>query len=222
MFSSLRASASSSSGAVPAKDDELGFASLICSRLCHDLVGPVGAITNGIELIEMEDDLADAGEALDLLRHSADNASRRLKFLRLAFGSSGGDDMPLPVADARAAAFAFFEDHRLELVWPASDGGVSKGRVRLALNLLMAGAGGLVRGGEMSVDISSSRLAISGVHERAGLGEASVDALTGVREASAGEDARIIECFLAQKLATAEGLTIKIEQGAGRFLIAAV
>lgn len=222
MFSSLRAAASSSSEVASARDDELGFASLICSRLCHDLVGPVGAITNGIELIEMEEDLSEAGEALDLLRHSADNASRRLRFLRLAFGSSGGDGMPLPVEDARKAAFGFFEDYRLELVWPTSEGGVSKGRVRLALNLLVAGAGGLVRGGELSVELSPTRLVINGVHERAGLGEAAVDALTGVREASAGEDARIIECFLAHKLAASEGLTIKIEQGAGRFLIAAV
>ena len=199
---------------------DLTFTSLICSRLCHDLVGPVGAIANGIELMEMEDDPDMAGDALDLLRHSATNASRRLTFLRLAFGSSGGDDMPLPVRDARRAAEDFFDDHRLELKWPeTNESGVNKGRVRLVLNLLMAGASGLVRGGDLMVDLTSDVLIVKGVHERAGLSEQVVDALEGRTPASTGEDARIIECFLAQILADNEGLTIKVEQGAGQFVI---
>lgn len=205
-----------------AADMDLNFTSLICSRLCHDLVGPVGAISNGIELMEMEEDPADAVDALDLLRHSADNASRRLKFLRLAFGSSGGDEMPLPVEDARRASLDFFEDHRLDLVWPEThDSGISKNRTRLALNLTMAGAAGLMRGGDLRVNLSSAVLEITGTHERAGLSEAVVDALTGATQAVTGEDARIIECFLAHKLAAADGLTLRVEQGAGKFTISA-
>jgi histidine phosphotransferase ChpT len=219
MFANLR-SANSKSGSQ--EDLELNFTSLICSRLCHDLVGPVGAISNGIELMEMEDDLSQAEDALDLLRHSADNAARRLKFLRLAFGSSGGDDMPLPMADAQKAAFDFFEDHRLDLVWPSSlEGAVSKNRIRLGLNLMMAGAAGLMRGGDLAVNLTTTELKVTGTHERAGLSEQVVDALTGASQAQTGEDARIIECFLAQKLASAEGLTVHVEQGAGRFLISA-
>ena len=199
---------------------DLTFTSLICSRLCHDLVGPVGAIANGIELMEMEDDPAMADDALDLLRSSATNASRRLSFLRLAFGSSGGDELPLPVADARRAAVEFFEDHRLELVWPEGDApGVAKGRTRLALNLLLAGAGGLIRGGDLLIDLTSDVLIVRGVHERAGLSEQVVDALEGRSSASTGEDARIIECYLAHMIAENEGLTIKVDQGAGQFTI---
>ncbi len=165
MFANLR-SANSKSGSQ--EDLELNFTSLICSRLCHDLVGPVGAISNGIELMEMEDDLSQAEDALDLLRHSADNAARRLKFLRLAFGSSGGDDMPLPMADAQKAAFDFFEDHRLDLVWPSSlEGAVSKNRIRLGLNLMMAGAAGLMRGGDLAVNLTTTELESHG-HPRTG------------------------------------------------------
>lgn len=219
MFANRQANSSKS---VSPDEQDLNFTSLICSRLCHDLVGPVGAISNGIELMEMEDDLSEAGDALDLLRHSADNAARRLKFLRLAFGSSGGDEMPLPLTDAQKAAFDFFEDHRLDLIWPgSSEGNVSKNRIRLALNLLMAGAAGLMRGGDMFVDVTSTALIVTGSHERAGLSEQVVDALTGVTQAQTGEDARIIECFMAHRIARAEGLTIQVQQGAGRFVISA-
>lgn len=218
MFASLRPNSSETGSS---SDLDLNFTSLICSRLCHDLVGPVGAISNGIELMEMEEDPADAVDALDLLRHSADNATRRLKFLRLAFGSSGGDEMPLPVSDAQRAAFDYFADHRLDLVWPQSvDGGISKNRIRLTMNLLMSGAAGLMRGGDLSVILSPTALRVTGNHERAGLSESVVDALTGATQATVGEDARIIECFLAQKLAAAEGLVVRVEQGAGRFMIA--
>ncbi|ANK80551.1 MAG: hypothetical protein TEF_06880 [Rhizobiales bacterium NRL2] len=201
---------------------DLNFTSLICSRLCHDLVGPVGAISNGIELMEMEDEPEMMKDALDLLKHSAANASRRLKFLRFAFGSSGGDELPLPVRDARQAALDFFTDHRLELVWPdAGNAEPAKGRIRLALNLTMAGAAGLVRGGELTVSVDNDSLAVTGVHDRAALPDAVVEALEGRREAAGGEDARIIESFLARKLADVEGLVLTIEQSPGRFTIAA-
>lgn len=201
---------------------DLNFTSLICSRLCHDLVGPVGAISNGIELMEMEDEPEMMKDALDLLKHSAANASTRLKFLRFAFGSSGGDEMPLPLRDARQAALDFFVDHRLDLVWPDNGtGDPAKGRTRLALNLTMAGAAGLVRGGELTVTIDDETIAVTGVHDRAGLPDAVVEALEGRREAAGGEDARIIESFLACKLAAAEGLVLSVTQTPGRFTIAA-
>lgn len=200
---------------------DLNFTSLICSRLCHDLVGPVGAISNGIELMEMEDDPEMMKDALDLLKHSATNASRRLRFLRLAFGSSGGDEMPLPVGDARQAAQDFYVDHRLELNWPDNGSSPSKGRIRLALNLIMAGASGLVRGGDLMVDLDDARLAVAGNHDRAALPDAVIEALEGRRDVAGGEDARIIESFLASRLAVAEGLTISVDQQPGRFTISA-
>lgn len=201
---------------------DLNFTSLICSRLCHDLVGPVGAISNGIELMEMEDEPDMMKDALDLLKHSAANASRRLRFLRLAFGSSGGDEMPLPVGDARQAALDFFIDHRLDLNWPEAPGAnPAKPRVRLALNLALAGAAGLVRGGTLNVTLDDHTLSVDGVHDRAGLPDNVVAALEGRGEANSGEDARIIESYLARKIADAENIVITIDQSPGRFLIAA-
>lgn len=202
---------------------DLTFTFLICSRLCHDLVGPVGAIGNGIELMELDDDAALAEEALSLLKQSADNATRRLTFLRLAFGASGGEGTPLPVTDARDAARRFFADHRMDLVWDW-DGGPEpgKGRVRLALNMIMVGAMGLRRGGTLTVGIDGAgAVTITGEHERAELSEPVVDALEGRRHAATTEDARIIEAFLTRLLAENEGLQLTLEQKPGRFSLSA-
>lgn len=70
-------------------DDPLFLAQLLCTRLCHDLSGPVGALANGVELIGGDPDMADA-ESLDLLAGSAAAAAIRLRVLRAAFGRPGG------------------------------------------------------------------------------------------------------------------------------------
>jgi len=201
---------------------DLNFSALLCSRICHDLVGPIGALSNGIELMELEDDPAMAGDALDLLKMSANNAATRLKFLRLVFGASGGDAMPLAVSEARAAAQAFYADHRLTLDWPATDqADPAKNRVRLLLNLIMSAAFGMVRGGTLSVHLSEAEVRVTGAHDRAELSDEVLSALTGARQAATVEDARIIEAFHAALLAEAEGMRIQATNGAGQFVISA-
>lgn len=201
---------------------DLNFSSLLCSRLCHDLVGPIGALSNGIELIELEDDPTMAGDALDLLKMSAGNAATRLKFLRLVFGASGGDAMPLAVSEARATTLEFYADHRLKIDWPASEGAdPAKNRVRLLLNMIMTAAFGMVRGGVLSVVLSDDELRVVAEHERAELPDEVLTALSGERAAATVEDARIIEAFHAGLLARASGLTLRTEKGEGRFVISA-
>lgn len=201
---------------------DLNFSALLCSRLCHDLVGPIGALSNGIELMELEDDPTMATEALDLLKMSANNAATRLKFLRLVFGASGGDAMPLAVSEARSAALAFYDDHRLDLDWPLADGAdPAKNRVRLLLNLIMAAAFGMVRGGTLSVHLSEAEVRVTGVHDRAELSDDVLSALSGTRQARTVEDARIIEAFHAALLAEAEGIRIQASNGTGQFVISA-
>lgn len=201
---------------------DLNFTSLLCSRLCHDLVGPIGALSNGIELIELEDDPTMAVEALDLLKMSASNAAIRLKFLRLVFGASGGDAMPLPVSEARATTLEFYADQRFRIDWPTADGiDLTKNRVRLLLNMIMTAAFALVRGGTLSVVISDRELRVVAEHERAELSVEVTSALSGGRSAATVEDARIIEAFHAALLAEASGLTLRLEQGPGRIVISA-
>lgn len=201
---------------------DLNFTSLLCSRLCHDLVGPIGALSNGIELIELEDDPTMAVEALDLLKMSAGNAATRLKFLRLVFGASGGDAMPLSVSEARATTLEFYAEQRFRIDWPTADGpDPAKNRVRLLLNMIMTAAFALVRGGVLSVAITDRELRVVAEHERAELSMEITSALSGARAAATVEDARIIEAFHAALLAEASGLTLRMEQGAGRIVISA-
>ncbi|RME62159.1 MAG: histidine phosphotransferase, partial [Alphaproteobacteria bacterium] len=73
-----------------AGDPVLGFAAILCSRLCHDLVSPVGALVNGIEILAEEDDAQMRAQVLALLEDSARQTANRLQFFRLAFGAGGG------------------------------------------------------------------------------------------------------------------------------------
>lgn len=202
---------------------DLVFTQLLCSRLCHDLVGPIGALGNGVELMELEDDPTLAKDALDLLKQSAENAARRLKFLRLAFGAAGGDTQPLPAGEARKATLDFYADHRFSVEWQEGpDAGADKSLIRLAMNLAMAAAAGLIRGGTLSVAIQAQDIRIVGTHDRASLPEPVVAALEGRTRATNGQDARIIEAYHARLIAEASGRTLDVRQSPGRFEIVAI
>ena len=69
--------------------DPMDLAALLCSRVCHDVISPVGAIVNGLEVLEDEDDPSMRDVALELIKKSARSASARLQFCRLAFGAAG-------------------------------------------------------------------------------------------------------------------------------------
>ena len=95
--------------------------SLLCSKLCHDLVGPISAIGNGVEILEDEDDSEMRKQAIELLAHSAELAAIRLKFMRLTFGAAGGEGVAISLAEARRTAADFLAGGRGELDWPATD-----------------------------------------------------------------------------------------------------
>ena len=69
---------------------DLDFAALLCSRLCHDLVSPVGAINNGLEILEEEKDASMREAVVDLITKSTQQTANKLQFFRLAFGAAGG------------------------------------------------------------------------------------------------------------------------------------
>jgi histidine phosphotransferase ChpT len=127
-----------------------------CARICHDLVGPVGAIANGVELLT-EDGASLDGEVVALIAGSARSASRRLQFFRGAFGAGNTVSGGQPLEGARALAIPFFEDGKLRLAWPAPppalEARADRSRARLILNLLLVAADCLPRGGELDVDI---------------------------------------------------------------------
>jgi histidine phosphotransferase ChpT len=117
------------------------LASLLCSRLCHDLMSPVGALNNGIELLADEQDPEMRAQCLDLLSDSARATANKLKFFRLAFGAGGGFGEAIDANDAKMALQGIFgAERRIELGWMVVDEKLSKGAMKLLLNLaLIAG-----------------------------------------------------------------------------------
>jgi histidine phosphotransferase ChpT len=133
--------------------DALDLAALLCSRVCHDLISPTGAIVNGLEVLEEKDsDEETKTFALDLIKRSARTASARLQFCRLAFGAAGSASAQVDLGDARAMAQAFIEDDKTKLVWNLPRVLLPKNRVKLLLNLLIIAGQAIPRGGTLTVD----------------------------------------------------------------------
>lgn len=132
--------------------EDIDFASLLCSRLCHDLLSPVGALNNGLELLADETDPAMRERCLELLADSATATANKLKFFRLAFGAAGGYGAEVDTGEARAALAGLFgEEKRIELGWMVADPKLPKEAVKLLLNLGMIAGDALVRGGRLDV-----------------------------------------------------------------------
>jgi histidine phosphotransferase ChpT len=135
----------------------IDLASLLCSRLCHDLLSPVGALNNGLELMADEQDPEMRERCLELLNESARASANKLKFFRLAFGAAGGFGDKIDTREARAALDGLFgADKRVELGWMVEDDALSKGAVKLLLNLALIAGDALVRGGRLDVGAEHS------------------------------------------------------------------
>ncbi len=139
--------------------DSLDLAALLCSRVCHDVISPVGAIVNGLEVMEDESDPGMKDFALDLIRKSARQASARLQFARIAFGAAGSAGAAIDTGDAELVAKGFFHDDKTRLVWNAQRQLLPKNRVKLLLNLLVMAAQGIPRGGDIDVTIEGDESA---------------------------------------------------------------
>ncbi len=150
---------------------------LLCSRLCHDLIGPVTAINNGIELItEFGEEMR--GEAMSLMSDSAREGSRRLQFYRFAFGFGGGG-----LGDARARALDLLADGRITLDWPESgapsDPELPRAGVKLLLNLILVGVEALAGSGTVSVRSGGATSTVTARSDKAGLSDELLSAVSG-------------------------------------------
>jgi histidine phosphotransferase ChpT len=128
------------------------FASLLCSRLCHDLLSPVGALNNGLELLADEHDPEMRARCLELLSESAKASANKLKFFRLAFGAAGGFGETVDTREAQAAIEGLFgENHRVKVGWMIEDPVLPKQAIKVLLNLALIGGDALVRGGQLDI-----------------------------------------------------------------------
>ena len=135
---------------------DIDLAALLCSRLCHDLLSPIGALSNGLELLADEKDGDMRGRIVELLEQSAKTSADKLKFFRLAFGAAGGFGEDVPVDEARAVIDALVGNNgRIEARWALAGAALPKLAVKVLLNLSLIGIEALVRGG--TLDIGAER-----------------------------------------------------------------
>src|ERR1700754_2177776 len=132
--------------------DILELAALLCSRVCHDLISPVGAIVNGLEVLDDNPKPEDREFALDLIRKSAKTASARLQFCRLAFGAAGSAGAQVDIGDAQNMARGHLEDAKTKITWNLPRVLLAKNRVKLLLNMMVIAQQTIPRGGMITVD----------------------------------------------------------------------
>lgn len=128
------------------------LASLLCSRLCHDMLSPVGALSNGLELLADEQDPDMRQRCFDLLDQSARISTDKLKFFRLAFGAAGGFGELIPVSEARALIDALVASNaRISVNWALSSEALPKPAIKTLLNFGLIGIEALPRGGTLEL-----------------------------------------------------------------------
>jgi histidine phosphotransferase ChpT len=193
--------------------DALDLAALLCSRVCHDLISPVGAIVNGIEVYEEDTDESTKTFALELIKKSANTASARLQFCRLAFGAAGSAGAEIDLGDAEVMTRGFIEDEKVKLVWNLPRVLLPKNRVKLLLNMLIIAGQTIPRGGMLTVDPLGSAptmsFRITGAGLNARVPHAMPDLLAGAQNGST-VDAHAIQPFYTGLLARNCELTVTL------------
>lgn len=132
--------------------NDLDFAALLVSRVCHDLVSPVGAVVNGLEVLEDETDMAMRADALRLVAASAEQAAARLQFARIAFGAAGSAGAELDLAEVGRIMAGLLKGGKVELVWQADAVNWPKDWAKLLMNAVVVAADSLPRGGKVYVE----------------------------------------------------------------------
>ena len=203
--------------------ESLDLAALLCSRVCHDVISPVGAIVNGLEVLEDEKDEAMQTVALDLIRKSARQASARLQFARLAFGAAGSAGAQLDLGDAGEVARGFMEDDRTKIAWNLPRALLPKNRVKLLLNLLVVAGSTIPRGGTIKVDPIGEGERMGFRLESQGLNARIPPAVTALLAGTPAEgvDAHVIQPFYTGMLARASGMKLTLAAEGDRVTLTA-
>ena len=191
--------------------DALDLAALLCSRVCHDVISPVGAIVNGLEVLEDESDASMRDFALDLIQKSARQASARLQFARLAFGAAGSAGASIDLGDAEQVAQGMFTDDKVTLSWEGARALLPKNKVKLLLNLVLLATNAIPRGGAIAVRVAGEGEAAEFVLTAQGPNAripAHVEALLAGTPENGAVDAHAIQPFYTGLIAQAAGMPV--------------
>jgi histidine phosphotransferase ChpT len=195
---------------------DLRVVELLSSRLCHDLVGPVGAVNNGLELLE--DDMGDMGpEALKLAADSGARAARALQYFRLAYGMAGSR-VGGRLDELRDLADGFFDSNKVAITWPAQGipDEAPENLGKLLLNMLLLGSEALPMGGNLAIEISVGdgglRVKVAASGDRAALRDETRPALA---EGATADDLtpRNVQAYFTCRVAERMGGAIAVDEG---------
>jgi histidine phosphotransferase ChpT len=190
------------------------LAALLCARICHDLISPVGALGTALEILDDPNNTEMHPDAMDLVRTSSTQATAKLKFLRLAFGAGGSAPGVIGTASIRELADNMFAPSKPDLAWNIDADGIDKDRTRILLNLIMLAVQAAPRGGIVTISQSISggaeRFSLVAEGNRVRLDEAVARALAG-KAPEDGFDGRSIQPFYAAMLTREIGGTISAD-----------
>ena len=192
---------------------DLELAALISSKICHDVINPVGAIHNGLEILD-EDDNADAQRyALEMIRNVTAQASARLQFARFAFGAAGSAGSLIDLSMAAQVSQGYVGMGKHKLIWPNAVGTMTKDRVKLLLNMIASAITALPRGGDIEVAVTGPldhpafALTCRGASARPP--QYLIDFITGNPPAI---DSLTIQAYYTARLANTVSMTLTIEK----------
>jgi histidine phosphotransferase ChpT len=200
--------------------NDLDFAALLVSRVCHDLVSPVGAVVNGLEVLEDETDTAMRADALRLVAQSAESAAARLQFARIAYGAAGSVGAELDLTEVSRVMVGLLHGGKVELDWQPQPINWPKDWAKLLMNCVLVAADCLPRGGRVQVEIPDGQEPQFVVRAKGTISRISAEterALMG--EPAVALDGRTIQPFLTHQLAKGlnAGLHVTTGEGEVRF-----
>jgi histidine phosphotransferase ChpT len=190
---------------------EIEFAALLVSRVCHDLVGPLGAVVNGMEVLEDERDPEMRADAIKLVTMSADQALARIQFMRIAFGAAGSAGAELDLGEIGRLIEGLLQGGKVQLTWNVPRLYWGKDWAKLLMNATLLAADCLPRGGLVTVEAGSDAAAPS-FHIRAEGSHARVteEVSQALKGEEANVDARHVQPFLTYKLSRNVNATLTI------------
>ncbi|MGE0847860.1 MAG: histidine phosphotransferase ChpT [Flavobacteriaceae bacterium] len=195
--------------------DKLELAALLCSKLCHDIISPVGAVNNGIEVLEDEKSADMRDFALELIAKSARQASAKLQFARIAYGAASSAGAEIDIWDAANVLRGFVEsDGKIALDFDAPKALMAKNAVKLLFNLSMIAMNAIPKGGKLTVSVDPTSLTMelraTGTNPRVA---------AGVAEIASGNldgqsiDAHNIQPYYTSLMAAETGVSVGFELG---------
>ncbi|MEM8626453.1 MAG: histidine phosphotransferase family protein [Pseudomonadota bacterium] len=200
---------------------DMELAALLASKLCHDVISPVGAINNGLEVLAEDGDASSREYALQVIRQSSAQASAKLQFARLAYGAAGSVGATVDLNEARALIEGVVDAKKHTVDWQIGAGVDSKPYVKLLLNLTAMALAALPRGGAVAIHMTPPaeaprRIVIVAAGPHAGLQAPVAQMLT---DASMQPDTGTILAYHCKRLASDLGHALTVEFAEGQVVL---